>query len=54
MPVVLCTGFSSYITPENAEAMGIQGYLMKPIVKLEMAKTVRRVLDGSHKCRSST
>jgi PAS domain S-box-containing protein len=52
MPVVLCTGFSAYITPENAEAMDIQGYLMKPIVKLDMAKTVRQVLDSSHKCLS--
>jgi two-component system cell cycle sensor histidine kinase/response regulator CckA len=43
--VILCTGFSTYITPEKAEAMGIQGYLMKPIVKLEMAGLVRRVLD---------
>jgi PAS domain S-box-containing protein len=50
VPVVLCTGFSAYITPENAEAMDIQGYLMKPIVKLEMAKTVRRVLDGAVNC----
>jgi PAS domain S-box-containing protein len=52
IPVVLCTGFSTYITPENAEAMGIQGYLMKPIVKLDMAKTVRQVLDSSQKCRN--
>ncbi len=43
--VILCTGFSTYITPEKAEAMGIQGYLMKPIVKLEMAGLVRKVLD---------
>jgi PAS domain S-box-containing protein len=48
VPVVLCTGFSGYITPENAAAMGIQGYLMKPIVKLEMAKMVRQVLDDAH------
>jgi PAS domain S-box-containing protein len=53
MPVVLCTGFSAYITPENAAAMDIQGYLVKPIVKLEMAKTVRQVLDSSHKCQDS-
>jgi PAS domain S-box-containing protein len=54
MPVVLCTGFSAYITPENAQAMDIQGYLMKPIVKLEMARTVRQVLDSSHKCKNSS
>ena len=54
MPVILCTGFSGYITPENAQAMGIQGYLMKPIVKLEMAKTVRRVLDSLHAFKNSS
>ena len=43
--IILCTGFSAYITPEKAEAMGIMGYLMKPIVKLEMAGLVRKVLD---------
>jgi CheY-like chemotaxis protein len=48
VPVVLCTGFSAYITPENASAMDIQGYLTKPIVKLEMAKMVRQVLDKAH------
>ncbi len=52
--VILCTGFSSYITPEKAEAMGIQGYMMKPIVKLELANLVREVLDkfGSHRCQA--
>ena len=45
--VILCTGFSTYITPEKADAMGIQGYLMKPIVKLELANLVRKVLDAS-------
>jgi CheY-like chemotaxis protein len=54
MPVVLCTGFSAYITPENAQAMDIQGYLMKPIVKLEMARTVRQVLDSAHQCKNSS
>jgi two-component system cell cycle sensor histidine kinase/response regulator CckA len=48
--VILCTGFSTYITPEKADAMGIQGYLMKPIVKLEMANLVRKVLDESQSC----
>jgi PAS domain S-box-containing protein len=45
--IILCTGFSAYITPEKAQAMGIKGYLMKPIVKLEMASLVRRVLDDT-------
>ena len=47
VPVVICTGFSEKINREKAEAMGIQGFLMKPVVKSEMAQTVRQVLDES-------
>jgi YesN/AraC family two-component response regulator len=30
---------------KKAKEMGIKGFLMKPVVKSEMAKTVRKVLD---------
>jgi hypothetical protein len=30
---------------EVVRAIGIDAFLMKPVVKLEMARTVRRVLD---------
>ncbi|GAG15292.1 unnamed protein product, partial [marine sediment metagenome] len=45
IPVILCTGFSEMITQEKAKAIGIRHYLMKPVVKSEMAKTIRCVLD---------
>ena len=45
IPVILCTGFSSFIDEEKAQAMGIQGYVMKPVVKRELAKVIRSVLD---------
>jgi CheY-like chemotaxis protein len=45
IPVVICTGFSERINKERAEAVGINGFLMKPINKAELAKMVRRVLD---------
>jgi len=45
LPVILCTGFSEKITKENAETMGIKAFLMKPLLKKEMAHTIRRVLD---------
>ena len=44
IPVILCTGFSERITQEKAEALGIKGFLMKPVIKSEMAKEVRKVL----------
>ena len=45
VPVIVCTGFSERMNHEKAEAFGIKGFLMKPIVKSEMAHMIRRVLD---------
>ncbi|CAB1061755.1 multi-sensor hybrid histidine kinase [Olavius sp. associated proteobacterium Delta 1] len=45
IPVILCTGFNVTITEEKALAMGIDRFVMKPIVKDELAKTIRTVLD---------
>ncbi len=45
IPIILCTGFSEKITEENAKDKGIRAYLMKPLLKIELAKAVRRVLD---------
>jgi PAS domain S-box-containing protein len=45
IPVIICTGFSERIDPQKAEAMGIKGFLRKPIVKSDLARMVRRVLD---------
>jgi len=47
IPVVICTGFSEKISADKATAMGIRGYVMKPIVKSELAKKIREVLDQS-------
>ena len=47
IPVIICTGFSDRINHERAKAIGIQGFLMKPVVKSEMAAMVRDVLDGA-------
>lgn len=47
IPIIVCTGFSDQITREKSKEMGIDGYLMKPLTKREMARTVREVLDRS-------
>ena len=44
--VIICTGFSERINKEKAEKSGIKGFLMKPVIKSDMAAMVRRVLDG--------
>ena len=45
MPIILCTGFSEQIDDSVAKEMGIGGFVMKPILMREMAKTIRHVLD---------
>ena len=47
VPVILCTGFNETITEEKALAMGIEKFVMKPIVKDKLAHTVRTVLEDS-------
>ncbi|MFC1743524.1 ATP-binding protein [Candidatus Riflebacteria bacterium] len=45
MPVILCTGYSELIDREKALAMGIREYLMKPVIRIELANIIRKVLD---------
>jgi CheY-like chemotaxis protein len=46
IPVILCTGFNETIDEEKALAMGIDKFVMKPIVKDVLAGTIRSVLDS--------
>jgi FixJ family two-component response regulator len=46
LPVILCTGFNECITEEKALSMGIQKFVMKPVVKNDLASTIRAVLDN--------
>jgi CheY-like chemotaxis protein/two-component sensor histidine kinase len=46
IPIIICTGFSERINEEKAEAMGVKGFLMKPIGKSELTQLVRTILDG--------
>ncbi|MCP3922901.1 MAG: PAS domain S-box protein [Desulfobacterales bacterium] len=45
IPVILCTGFSKKITSENANEMGIDSLLMKPLTIYELSDTIRGLLD---------
>ena len=45
IPVILCTGFNETINEEKALAMGIDRFVMKPIVKDDLANTIRTLLD---------
>ncbi|MCP4719809.1 MAG: PAS domain S-box protein [Desulfobacteraceae bacterium] len=45
IPIVICTGFSERINREQAKTIGVKGFLMKPVIKSDMAQMVRKVLD---------
>ena len=45
IPVILCTGYSKKISDETASDIGIKAFIYKPVVKADLAKTVRKVLD---------
>ncbi|MBU4262334.1 MAG: response regulator [Proteobacteria bacterium] len=45
IPIILCTGYSSSISEEKAKAIGIREFLMKPIVKKDISRLIRKVLD---------
>ncbi|MBI9083602.1 MAG: PAS domain S-box protein [Desulfobacterales bacterium] len=47
MPIILCTGFSEKMSQEKAIATGIKGFLMKPVVKSDLANLIRKVLDNN-------
>ncbi len=46
LPVVLTTGFSHAVKAGAAEEAGIRAFVMKPVTKRELARTLREVLDG--------
>jgi len=47
MPVILCSGFSDLINEESARALGIKGYITKPVTVQSFATIVRKTLDDS-------
>jgi signal transduction histidine kinase/ActR/RegA family two-component response regulator len=46
LPVILCTGFSESISHEKSVAMGIRGFLLKPIALRDLSETIRQALDS--------
>ncbi len=45
IPVILCTGFSAVITAEKAREKGLRALIKKPVLRNELAETIRGVLD---------
>jgi signal transduction histidine kinase/ActR/RegA family two-component response regulator len=45
IPIIMCTGFSESVDKTNFKSLGIDGFLMKPIVIKQLAGLVRKLLD---------
>jgi PAS domain S-box-containing protein len=46
IPIILCTGFSAVTSEEKAKAIGIREFVMKPLIKNDIAKLIRRVMES--------
>ncbi len=47
LPIILFTGYSEAVSPEMAKKAGITQFLAKPLVRQEVAETIRRALDSA-------
>ncbi len=47
IPIVVCTGFSDNILQEQRHSLQVEGFLMKPVLRNVMAKSIRSILDHS-------
>ena len=45
-PVLICTGYSDKIDKNRAAELGLSGFLLKPVMKSELAEAVRNALDS--------
>ncbi len=46
IPIILCTGHSDTVSPDNARDAGIKLFIMKPLARKELAGVVRSALDN--------
>ncbi len=47
IPIIICSGFSELINENNYTDLGIDAYIVKPIIKKDLAQSIRAVLDKS-------
>lgn len=46
MPILLCSGFNEFLEDEQIKKLGISGVLMKPVVKFNLSRKIREILDN--------
>ena len=45
LPIIVCTGYSSVLSEEKAKSIGIREFVVKPMLKKDIAPLIRKVLD---------
>jgi len=48
IPIIICSGFSSSLDRKQFKSKGISDFVMKPLIRSQLAQVVRRVLDNSN------
>jgi PAS domain S-box-containing protein len=43
IPIILCTGYSHQMNEEKCKSLGIQGFIMKPVMTKELAGVIRKI-----------
>ena len=46
LPIILCSGYSSALSPERVTGAGIREFMMKPVSLHELAPLIRKVLEA--------
>ncbi|MBI5557637.1 MAG: cache domain-containing protein [Deltaproteobacteria bacterium] len=49
LPILLCTGYNTGFSETEIKEAGINAFILKPVVRKELAAIVRKVLDGRKK-----
>jgi PAS domain S-box-containing protein len=52
IPVIICSGYRKDMSEEQAGQIGIKAYVGKPVDKVELAETIREVLDAANRSAS--
>ena len=45
LPVIICSGYSQQVDPTRAAEMGIKGFVVKPILIIDIADAIRKALN---------
>ncbi|EKD27275.1 MAG: hypothetical protein ACD_79C00773G0002 [uncultured bacterium] len=49
IPIIICTGFSDQLDEDKSKSLGINAYLIKPVIRKDLSDAIRKVLDAKKK-----